>query len=155
MSLEGTRALKMAIYGKLHPDKALPLPRAIAICDAPLDMYRFHKELVKAANLNYQKVAADEGAWVSAFLEVELGGTPGEVPDAYINYSPYYYHADGGPYLDLFKDIALRAYTEPDVHWWMETRRKDYYTMNSIVLAAIVNELNIRGNEEAELILNQ
>jgi hypothetical protein len=51
------------------------------------------------------------------------------------------------------KGIAIRAYTEPDVNWWIETRRKDYYSMNSIDLAALINELKIFGNENSELII--
>ena len=35
----------------------------------------------------------------------------------------------------------------------METRRKDYYAMNTIDLAAMINELNILGNTNAELII--
>ncbi len=152
MSLEGTRALRMTILSSIHNPTPI-LPKAIAICDAPLDMIRFHKELLKAKNLNFQPAAANEGAWVSAYLESNLNGTPHESIDRYIEYSPYSYIADGGPHLTYFKNIAIRAYTEPDVLWWMKTRRKDYYAMNSIDLAGFVNELNILGNEKAQLIL--
>ena len=88
-------------------------------------------------------------------LEKNLGGVPADNLESYTEYSPYNYLNGGGPNLEPLKDIALRAYTEPDVKWWMETRRKDYYAMNAIDLAAIVNALNIMGNKEAELILTE
>ena len=98
---------------------------------------------------------ANEGTWVSGYLEANLGGTPDENMQAYINYSPYCYSDENvNNYLN-FKNIAIRAYTEPDVNWWIETRRKDYYSMNSIDLAALINALKIAGNENAELITTQ
>ena len=48
----------------------------------------------------------------------------------------------------IFEDVHVRAYTEPDVQWWMETRRKDYYGMNAIDMAAFINDLNLSGNEK-------
>ena len=155
MSLEGTRALKLAIFGQSNQSKYKLKPKAIAICDSPLDMVRFHKEMVKAKNLNFNPVTANEGNWVSGYLETNLGGTPEDTLTAYINYSPFCYAANGGPYLKIFKDIAFRAYTEPDVNWWINTRRKDYYSMNALDLAALVNELKILGSKGAELIITQ
>jgi hypothetical protein len=125
MSLAGTRALKMAAFAQSEHSTYHIQPKALAICDAPLDMIRFFREGEKAAKLNYQAAAANEGAWTTAYLRANLGGTPGEVRTAYEKYSPYCYAADDGGNAHYFQNIALRAYTEPDVQWWMETRRKD------------------------------
>lgn len=153
MSLEGTRALKLAAFGQSEQSKYRLVPKAIAICDSPLDMIRFHKEMIKAKTLKYTPITANEGTWVSGYLESNLGGTPDLARTAYIIYSPYCYAADGGVNLQFFKEIAIRAYTEPDVNWWIKTRRKDYYSMNAVDLAGFINELKIIGNDRAELIL--
>jgi len=153
MSLEGTRALKLAIYGQNEESKYKLTPRAVAICDSPLDMVRFHKEMIKAKELNYNPITAKEGNWVSGYLESNLGGAPKDALSAYINYSPYSYSAEENKNLLYLKKIAFRAYTEPDVNWWIETRRKDFYAMNAVDLAGIVNELKIIGNQQAELII--
>jgi len=156
MSLEGTRALKLAVFSQTPDSQYQMKPKAIVICDSPLDMIRFHKEMVKAKELNFNPTTANEGAWVSGYLEKNLGGTPAKQTDAYVDYSPYtYFDRRGTEKLPYLKDIAIRAYTESDVHWWMETRRKDYYSMNAVDLAALVNELNILGNDKAELILTE
>jgi hypothetical protein len=153
MSLEGTRAMKQAMFTN-DPDSKYKLkPKAIVICDSPLDMVRFHKEMVKAKKLNFNPVTANEGTWVSGYLESNLGGTPENKFHSYVEYSPYCYSDDSIKNFLNFEDIAIRAYTEPDVNWWIETRRKDYYSMNSIDLAALINELKIAGNENAELII--
>lgn len=151
MSLAGTRALRLTMQQGGAAGSGLR-PRAVAVCDAPLDMIRFHRAMDRAAALNYHPAAAGEGKWVKAWLEKNLHGTPADNPDAYRAYSPYCYQDGGLPAAAAFRDVAVRAYTEPDVQWWMKTRRKDFYGMNAIDMAGLVNELWISGNEEAELI---
>ena len=146
MSLAGTRALKLAMYGQSDFSRHRIIPKAIAICDAPLDMIRFYREMLKARELNFIPITGNEGKWVSNYLEKNLGGPLFQKLDAYLQYSPYSYFDDGGPNLEVFKNIAIRAYTEPDVNWWIDTRRKDYYGMNAIDMAGFVNELKILGN---------
>jgi hypothetical protein len=153
MSLEGTRALKLAIFAASENSEFHLRPRAIAICDAPLDFVRFYQEMVKAKDLKFSPVAENEGTWVSEYLRKNLQGSPKEAFQNYVYYSPFCYSANGGDHLGKFKNIAIRAYTEPDVNWWIDNRRKDYYGMNAIDLAAFINMLKINGNKEAELIL--
>lgn len=155
MSLAGTRAFKMAEFAQSKASKYKLKPRAIAACDAPLDFVRFWQALDKAKRIQFHPAAANEGTWVTAWLEKNLGGKPTDHLEAYISYSPYCYLDREGVHLSNYKNIAVRTYTEPDVQWWMKTRRKDYYAMNAIDAAAIVNELNIRGNSEAELVTTQ
>ncbi len=131
------------------------IPKAIAICDAPLDMVRFHKEGIKAKNLKFNKIAANEGAWITAHMERNLGAPPVENLDKYITYSPYCYVANGGENLKYFKNMPVRACTEPDITWWMKTRAKDYYGINAVDLAAFINELKLLGNDNAALMVTQ
>lgn len=152
MSLEGTRALKMTIFAHSEVSEYHILPAALVICDAPLDMIRFHRSMEKAEKINSHPAAVNEGKWVSAYLEKNMKGLPAEQIENYLVYSPYSYQAGGDRYLNFFIGIPIRAYTEPDVNWWMETRRKDYYDMNTIDLAAFINDLNILGNDQAQLI---
>ncbi|WKK65366.1 hypothetical protein [Lutimonas zeaxanthinifaciens] len=153
MSLEGTRALKLVIHNAKNDVQPNLKPLAVAICDSPLDMVRFHHEMEKAADLNYNPIASNEGKWVSSYLEKNLGGKPKDNFEAYASYSPFCYSLPNAETLNSFNGIAVRAYTEPDVNWWIENRRKDYYGMNSIDLAAFVNALKIHGNDQAELII--
>ena len=153
MSLEGTRALKLAIYGSsLEADLRL-VPRAVVICDAPLDMVRFHNSMKRAYNLDFHPSASNEGKWVSSHLEKNLGGPPELAMEKYLAYSPFVYNNSVLDKLLVFNEISVRAYTEPDVNWWIATRRKDYYDMNAIDLASWINKLKISGNKDASLIL--
>lgn len=152
MSLAGTRALKMALFGQETTSRAHLKPRAVAICDAPLDFVRFWKEATKAKTIAFNPIAAQEGDWVSTCLELNLRGTPQQAMAKYLAFSPYSYFQENYDHLKALQGTAVRAYTEPDVQWWMETRRKDYYGMNAVDLAALINELWLLGNKEAALI---
>jgi hypothetical protein len=152
MSLEGTRALKLAAFSQTSQSRYKLIPKAIAICDAPLDMVRNYHECKKASDLNLNPIGASESEWVSSYIRSNLRGTPEEVLSAYISYSPFCYTAENGGNAKAFKNIYLRCYTEPDVNWWIENRGRDYYGMNAIDLAALVNQLKILGSKKAELI---
>ena len=155
MSLEGTRVLKMAAFSQTSQSKHHLIPKAIVICDAPLDMVRFYRECKKASELNLNPIAASEGEWVSSYLKNNLQGTPQEKMKEYIDYSPFCYTAENGGNAGYFKNIYLRAYTELDVNWWIANRGKDYYSMNAVDLAALVNQLKISGSKKAELIITE
>jgi len=152
MSLEGTRALKLTAFSQTQRSTYKLTPKAVAICNAPLDMVRNYRECKKASELNLNPIGASESEWVSSYIRSSLKGTPEESMSAYINYSPFCYTAKDGGNAKAFKNIYLRCYTEPDVNWWIENRGRDYYGMNAIDLAALVNQLKIWGSKKAELI---
>lgn len=153
MSLAGTRALKYAIYCLQGKSAYGHQPQAVAVCDAPLDFVRFWHSCDRAKRIRAHDAAANEGEWVTGVLERHLGGAPAENLEAYQRYSIYSHGAKNGGNARWLKTTPVRAYTEPDVQWWMRTRRKDYYDMNAIDAAALVNMLHILGNEAAELIV--
>jgi hypothetical protein len=152
MSLAGTRALKMAAFSQSKESAYKLIPKAIAICDAPLDMVRNYHECKKASELNLNPIGASESEWIVSYLKSNLNGTPTKALNNYINYSPFCYTAENGGNAKAFKNIYLRCYTEPDVNWWIENRGRDYYGMNAIDLAALVNQIKISGGKKAELI---
>ena len=154
LSLGGTRALKLAVFLKQHAGEFWIAPAAVAVIDAPLDMARLWRAEQRAIQRAFNPTAADEGRWVSYLLETNLGGPPHQQLDRYVQYSPFTYSAPGGRGGNAvsLRDVPIRAYHEPDVDWWIEERRKDYYGMNSIDLAALINELKLQGNDRAELI---
>lgn len=154
MSLAGTRALKQAIFAQQAGAEFKLVPRAIAICDSPIDFVRFWKEGEKAKQLKHSPIAVNEATWVTAYLEKNLEGTPKTHLQVYQNYSPYSYSNFGTGNEKWLRDIAVRAYTEPDVQWWMDNRGKDYYGMNAVDAAALINALRLLGNQEAELRLS-
>ena len=151
MSLGGTRALKLAIHLQSNREKFWLQPSAAAVVDAPLDMVRIWDVENRAMINNFHPDAVDEGKWVTYLLKENIG-TPQENFNNYIDYSPFVYSAEDGENADDLRNIPVRAYHEPDVNWWIENRRKDYYSMNSVDMAGLINQLKLLNNENAELI---
>ncbi len=150
MSLAGTRALKFALWCIRSNSKIRP--RSVTICDAPLDFVRFWDAGNIAIRHQINPIAANEASWVNTMLEKHLGGTPEDNLSAYVDYSPFYKGFGIDKRLENLEGIAIRAYTEPDVQWWMRNRKKNYYGMNAIDAAGLINQLQILGHPEAELI---
>lgn len=155
MSLAGTRALKQAIFAQQPNSRHRLVPLAIAACDSPIDFVRFWQALERAKRLNFSPIAVNEATWVTAYLEENLGGTPKDQEANYLAYSPYSFSNLEPGNEQWLKDIAVRAYTEPDVQWWMKNRGKSYYGMNTLDAAALINALHVLGNEKAALILTE
>ncbi|OGU30435.1 MAG: hypothetical protein A2057_04665 [Ignavibacteria bacterium GWA2_35_9] len=151
LSLEGTRCLKLAIFLQRNKEKYWVQPSAVAIVDAPLDMVRFWDAENRVMINNFYPDAAEEGKWVTYLLKENLG-TPEENFNNYVDYSPFVYKAVDGGNAKYLRNVPVRAYHEPDVNWWIENRRKDYYSMNSIDLAALINQLKLLHNDQSELI---
>lgn len=152
MSLAGTRAMK---FGKWCLEDKAPSglrPSAIAICDAPLDFIRFWTDGAIAMKYQTNPTSTSEASWVNYQLEQNLGGTPEDYPERYRDYSPYVPGMELESKLATFSSIALRAYSEPDIHWWMNNRQKSYYGMNALDAAALIRDLRLINNERAELI---
>lgn len=152
LSLGGTRALRLAEFLRANSDRHRVQAAAVAIVDAPLDMVRFWEAERRAAELGFHAAAADEGRWVTYLLETQFGGPPAESRARYVEYSPFVFSvSDGGNAIHL-RDVPVRAYHEPDVNWWIENRRKSYYSINSLDQAALINQLRVLGNDRAELV---
>lgn len=152
LSLGGTRALRLAEFLAAHPARAPFGVSAVAIVDAPLDMERLWESEHRAADLGFHPASSDEGRWVTYLLEENLGGPPSTASARYAEVSPYSQRTPEGGSAVYLRGLPIRAYHEPDVDWWIENRRKSYYDMNSLDLAALINQLRILGNEHADLV---
>jgi hypothetical protein len=155
-SIGGTQALKFTIFCKKNPKKCIITPDAVAIVDSPLDMKRFWYASERAEKLDFHPLSAGEGLWVSHWLEKNLDGTPKENPEAYVEYSPFTYTAEKvdnlGGNAKYLKDIPIHTYAEPDVNWHIKNRQRTYYSMNATDMAALVSDLKLMGNKEAQFI---
>jgi hypothetical protein len=152
LSLAGTRAMKYAIHCEQNKSKFKIHPKALMLCDSPLDMIRFWEENSRAIVNNNDTSSKNTGLLITQYLLIGLQGTPENKREKFINYSPYCYSDTDGGNAKFLSKIPVRAYHEPDINWWIENRRKDYYGINSFDMAGLINQLKLLGNENAELI---
>lgn len=151
LSLSGTRAARYAIFCENNRSAFGIHPKALVLCDSPLDLIRFYQEHAAAYTLNFNQQAYATAAMVIPYLNKKLR-SPAQNLQAYINYSPFCQADTLHKNAQSLSKIYIRAYHKPDVNWWLKFRRKDYYAMNSVDLAGFVRQLMLVGNENASLI---
>lgn len=146
LSLAGTRAARAAIRLREEPGRFPSLSlRALAVVDAPLDMARMFRSETKARRDRAHPAAAGEAAWVLFRLQESLGAGPIEARAAFERYSPVSESAEDGGRMRALVGLAVRAYHEPDIDWWIANRSKNYYQINSPDLALLVERLRALG----------
>ena len=128
-------------------------PRALFAVDPPLDLRRWYRGLQLIVQRNHPTIALDEAKQVIQALHYILGGSPNEVPEAYLQASAVTAFAEQGGNLKYLRDIPIRLYTEPDVLFFLEEYLTDLYSLNSLDVVFAINELRSMGNQAAELII--
>ncbi|MES2425751.1 MAG: hypothetical protein V4560_02220 [Bacteroidota bacterium] len=152
MSVAGTASIRYAEYCSEGHSKGKIQPVGAFGVDPPLDYERFYKASYNAVKRNFNTDAVDEGKAIVKLFNQKFGGSPNDYLKAYQVASPFCYSAINGGNARLLDKTAIRLYTEPDINWWIENRRRDYYDFNSIDEAALINQLKLDGNTRAELI---
>jgi hypothetical protein len=153
MSVAGTAAIRFAEYCAVGNSVFKFKPAAVFAVDPPLDYERMYNEAENAVRRNFNADAVLEGRKLMTFLKDKLGGAPTDDRATYEKVSPFSHTAKEGGNAPLLKNMHIRMYTEPDINWWIDNRRKDFYDLNVLDIAALINELKIMGNNRAELIV--
>jgi hypothetical protein len=155
ISSGGTAAVRYAEFCAARRSAAGVRVRGVFAVDAPLDFGRFWRGETLAIRRGAHPRFVGEAKMVLAAMRDVLGGSPEEHPARYIQISPFSAFAEGGGQARLLASVPVRLYTEPDIHWWMINRKVDYYSMNALDAAALILQLQLLGNRQAELITTQ
>lgn len=129
------------------------IPRAVFALDPPLDFVHLYHHAKRDVERNFSVPAVNEGHWIMDSYKTEFGGSPEEVPSEYIKYSIYSHSEPDGGNAKYLLNTPLRIYTEPDIEWQLKNRHRDAYDMNSTDISAMINLLQSKGNNRAELIV--
>jgi hypothetical protein len=155
ISAGGTAAVRYAEFCAARRSAAGVRVRSVFAVDAPLDFGRFWRGETLAVRRGAHPRFVAEAKGVLAAMRDVLGGSPEEHPARYTQVSPFSAFAEGGGQARLLAGVAVRLYTEPDIRWWMTNRKVDYYSMNALDAAALILQLQLLGNRQAELITTQ
>jgi hypothetical protein len=124
-------------------------PAAAVSVDGPLDFERwYHCSARRAA----RQPANHAGAIIANMLSKNLGGSPVQRRAEYVRAAPLTVTEPNGGNARLLRDTPVRTYSEPDIIWSIENWSSDYYCLNAIDQAALVQELRFLGNRSADLI---
>jgi hypothetical protein len=151
-SLGGMNAIRYVELSKENPDLTSIQPVAVYGIDPPLDWARIYYSFQRTKELNFSEVAVNEAKDYLAKLDEQFGGSPKEVPNIYYKHSMYSKTVKGGGNATFLIDTPIRIYSDPDIDWHLMERQTDFYDINALDQTAMINELRISGNENAEFI---
>ena len=151
-SLGGMNAIRYVELSKENPDLTSIQPVAVYGIDPPLDWARIYYSFQRTKELNFSEVAVNEATDYLAKLDEQFGGSPKEVPNIYSKHSMYSKTVKDGGNATFLIDTPVRIYSDPDIDWHLKERQTDFYDINALDQTAMINELRISGNENAEFI---
>ena len=151
-SLGAMNAIRYVEISKENPDLTSIQPIAVYGIDPPLDWVRLYNSFLRTKKLNFSEPAVNESTVYLDKLEKQFGGSPEKVPNVYIKNSMYSRTEKNGGNAKFLIDTAIRIYADPDIEWYLKERQRDLYDISVLNQTAMINQLQIMGNENAELI---
>lgn len=137
---------------RAYNSTSLKKPNAIFAIDPPLDYERLYNSLTHTIQFSKTEVTINEAKYLQTRIVKEIGFTPQQNIKVYYDLSPYSYTDTTQTEIKKITKCPIRLITEPDINWQIQERNRDYYDLNSIDCAAVVNYLKLLGNSNAILI---
>jgi hypothetical protein len=136
-----------------YSDSTYIIPKAVFGVDPPLDYAHLWNHCVKDIERNVSEMAVRESKMIMESYIQDFGGSPQEFRENYIKHSIFSYSEKDGGNARYLVNTPVLLYTEPDIMWQMKHRQRDYYDLNCVDIAAMINLLQIRGNKNAQLVV--
>lgn len=151
VGLSGHRALSYLKYIAEEKPKPQLNIRGVVVCDSALDWVRQYNEGARDVRINQNKGAVWEGKLTTYLLASNLGGTPAEVMENYLNFSIYSYSDTSSRHIAVFKNIPFRTYMQEAIQYWLKEKKKTPFDNNGPDMVGLVAELQMAGNKDASL----
>jgi len=151
-SLGGMNAIRYVELSLENSDLTSIQPVAVYGIDPPLDWVRIYYSFQRIKELNFSEVAVNEAVDYLNKLNKQFGGSPKDNPNIYSKHSMYSKTVKDGGNAKFLIDTPIRIYSDPDINWHLKERQTDFYDINALDQTAMINQLRILGNENAEFI---
>ena len=150
-SLVGHRSLKYIEYSaKNNRDFKLNI-NGVVLCNFTLDWTRKWYQHQRDIRLNL--IDLWEPKFMNYMLETYLKGTPETVPNNYHNFSTYSFFDKQNRNINIYKEIAVRAYAEPSIKHRLKKYKRTLYENNTTDIVGFIAELELTGNNNTDLIM--
>jgi len=130
LSNGGVISLTYAKISKKEMNSTFLIPKGVFGLDVPLDKAHFYEYCQREIKRNFSEIGMNEARGIMNNFNQIYGGSPVEFPERYIEASIYSNGAENGGNAQYLKDIPIRMYTDLDVEWLINERRRDLYDWN-------------------------
>jgi len=149
-SIGGTCAVK---YSELSIQNNYPIiPKAVFAIDPPLDWERYYNGAKRVVRLSNSAKVNGEVFYMINRIENEMKGTPKTALKNFYAHSPYSFSDTTQKAIKYLIKTPIMIISEPDIQWWLKERGYDYTYNNITDHAAMINELQRLGNNNAILV---
>jgi pimeloyl-ACP methyl ester carboxylesterase len=147
--------LALAYAEAAHQDgKSTALvPKAVFGVDCPTDLANLWDRFAVTIERNCSPPLVGEAKFVQNIFTTQFLGPPGQYPDKYIAASAFSRREKEGGNAKYLRTTPTRLYCEPDMDFYLKQLCADFYDTNAPDLSAMINQLRMLGNEQAELII--
>ncbi|KGL62701.1 hypothetical protein [Polaribacter sp. Hel1_85] len=153
LSNGGMISLVYAEQSVKNKKKTFLKPKGVFGLDVPLDKAHLYEYCQREIKRGFSEIGAGEARWIMNNYNEIYGGSPEEFPDIYREASIYSNGIKNGGNAQYLKDIPIRMYTDLDVNWLMNERGRDLYDWNGTDIVAMINDLKLMGNKDANVII--
>jgi len=155
LSNGGMISLTYAERAVKHPGSTFLLPKGVFGLDTPLDKAHMYAYCERELKRNFSKAGMAEAKAIMEGYNEAYGGSPKDFPEKYVEASIYSYGAENGGNVRYLKDMPIRMYTDLDVEWLLNERHRDLYDWNGTDIVAMINQLKVLGNTDANVKVSQ
>lgn len=149
-SIGGTCAVK---YAELSVQNNYPIkPKAVFAIDPPLDWERYYNAAKRVVRLSNPAKINGEVFYMIDRIQKEMKGTPTTALNNFYANSPYSFSDTTQKAIKNLIKTPIMIISEPDIQWWLKERGYDFSYNNITDHAAMVNELQRLGNNNAVLV---
>lgn len=149
-SIGGTCAVK---YAELSVQENYSLkPKAVFAINPILDWERYYNGAKRVVRLSDSTKVNDEVFYMIERIEKEMNGTPQTALENFHSQSPYSFSDITQKAIKNLIKIPIMIISEPDLQWYLKERNYDCSYNNITDQAAMINELQRLGNQNATLI---
>lgn len=134
-------------------EKTFLKPKGVFGIDVPLDKAHLYEYCQREITRNFSEFGIGEAKWIMNNYNEIYGGSPEEFPEKYIEASIYSNGVENGGNAKYLKDIPIRIYTDLDVNWLINERGRNLYDWNGTDIVAMINDLKLMGNKDANVII--
>lgn len=137
-----------------RPGSTLRKPDAVIGVDPPLDLIQLYEYALREIDKDFSQAGVQEAQWIKQNLEGLFGGSPDEKRDEYMHYSVYTLSDVQGGNASLLEDIPVILFSDLNTEFLIHERHRDLNDWNGNAIVALVNKLNLLGNEHAEVVIS-